>query len=842
MERLDFAGWRLSLTRSLKGVDLPILSLAVVVVGAPLLLGGVHLETQIALTSLALVGFIALTFRLKERKKRVRLGLVGLSLFVALAVTLLQWLPLPMALVEWLAPASAEARGAVAEVMGSEPADFAPLSLDGSRTAAFCIVLTGYIAVFLTAANLNDHLNRLRLVGGFVQWAGLAVAGVGIVQTAFGANEIYGLYKASVSLDSQFFLTSFVNPNHAASLMLLAASISFGLWASSRDPVATNFHLAATAILVIGVCATGSKACITLLGIALVSAGAWGAHRPEDSETKERTMRGAVGLVLGLALLVFFFAPPRFFHEFVSDSQWRDVLVDDELLRRWDVGTQVASDYWLMGAGAGAFGAAASPLMNDWSGGLVTYAHNFVLQAIADWGLVWALLIGALFCVGSIGLLRRAKWRPECVGIVVGVVLLLIQNLVDFSFLIPGVGYAVMAASGFFVGHVIRRSQLAQEPKELWRRPSLRWNHGYSLALVGLFVLCSVHGWNQSSERWEDEARQALQEDKPGRIDLPLMLSEHPQDVHLLTVAAFVASTTKRHDLSRELLERALEVAPHSLEVLTRRADHELRLQRPMKALPFLGSLALEGEQGTRKAVQMVLQYSRQKGLADAFFSKNEAHVKIGVEQLRQKGLQQSVEHLLAWGVTAFPESTWVREELASIWVYKAGKDEALDALSLKMLAESIDAVSPEKANQLKRTGYMIQGYLLKRKGRTSEAYHMFTEAASLDSERAIKPLLESGSMLAHMGEIEKLDGVIKRLGQTIDEAPLVRGPYHVLKSRSLEAHGKVRHAINEMQRAILYLKHQATYYERLATLYESIGDDVSAKNVRARLAQNTLK
>ena len=98
------------------------------------------------------------------------------------------------------------------------------------------------VAVFLTAANLNDHLNRLRLVGGFVQWAGLAVAGVGIVQTVLGADEIYGIYQASVSLENQVFLTSFVNPNHAAALMLLSASISFGLWVSSSDPVASKFH------------------------------------------------------------------------------------------------------------------------------------------------------------------------------------------------------------------------------------------------------------------------------------------------------------------------------------------------------------------------------------------------------------------------------------------------------------------------------------------------------------------------------------------------------------------------------------------------------------------------
>jgi Flp pilus assembly protein TadD len=56
------------------------------------------------------------------------------------------------------------------------------------------------------------------------------------------------------------------------------------------------------------------------------------------------------------------------------------------------------------------------------------------------------------------------------------------------------------------------------------------------------------------------------------------------------------------------------------------------------------------------------------------------------------------------------------------------------------------------------------------------------------------------------------------------------------------EAKGRIRPAINEMQKAVLFLRHQASYYTRLASLYESIGDDESAKNIRARLALNVTR
>ena len=131
MERLDLAGWKLSLSRGLKGVDLPVLSLAFVVVVSPLLLGGVHLATQITCSAVALIGFIALTFRLRARESSVRVGLIGLALLVGLSATLIQWLPLPSGLVQFLSPESAESRQAVAELMGTEvPALFLSPSME----------------------------------------------------------------------------------------------------------------------------------------------------------------------------------------------------------------------------------------------------------------------------------------------------------------------------------------------------------------------------------------------------------------------------------------------------------------------------------------------------------------------------------------------------------------------------------------------------------------------------------------------------------------------------------------------------------------------------------------
>ena len=129
-----------------------------------------------------------------------------------------------------------------------------------------------------------------------------------------------------------------------------------------------------------------------------------------------------------------------------------------------------------------------------------------------------------------------------------------------FSFLIPGVGYAAMAAAGFLVGHVAAGST-SWGAQGVVETSSICWKHGYSVALTGLLALCALHGWNHSPERWNAEARAALHEDKPGRLDLDLMLTEHPRDFHLMTVASYIASASDRNSLSKDLLERALILA-----------------------------------------------------------------------------------------------------------------------------------------------------------------------------------------------------------------------------------------------------------------------------------------
>ena len=78
------------------------------------------------------------------------------------------------------------------------------------------------------------------------------------------------------------------------------------------------------------------------------------------------------------------------------------------------------------------------------------------------------------------------------------------------------------------------------------------------------------------------------------------------------------------------------------------------------------------------------------------------------------------------------------------------------------------------------------------------------------------------------------------QLDDTLADDPLLQGQKFHLRSVLAEKEGKLRLAINEMQRAVLYLKGHPTYYKRLALLYDRLGDPRSATEVRKKLAALT--
>lgn len=187
--------------------------LALAVCGPALWLGGVPAVVVPMFLGLVLVLWLRLAAR-SPGPLRVPHGSV-IGVFAGL-LTLLQWLPLPRALREWLAPELvAMTESALAGSGLSAWPGISPVPGDSALETAR---LFGLTALFIAAAQLSWRVSAALVAG-----LGSLVAVIGLVQAGLGVRQIYGFYRpADVDLSTTpALLTSFVNPNHQAGLFLL---------------------------------------------------------------------------------------------------------------------------------------------------------------------------------------------------------------------------------------------------------------------------------------------------------------------------------------------------------------------------------------------------------------------------------------------------------------------------------------------------------------------------------------------------------------------------------------------------------------------------------------------
>ena len=458
-------------------------------VGAALAFGGVHLPSRLALAGLALAGVAAVGLTRARHGQRLTFGWMGVGLLTAVAWTFFQWLPLPHGVAAALSPASAAAREATAQALGAPTPAWMPLTLDGPATAAAWVSLAGAFAVFLLGSTLARE-GRARAVLAAVELAALATLAVGVVQALVGTDRIYGVYRPTMPAHGLGFLTSFVNPNHAGALMLLGVLAAFGMWSGRRDGPRGVMHVGILSTLLVGILATGSRAnlLLALLGLGALGATSWLQESPDSAARGRvgRVLLGVLGLAAAGAFLVWGLRPHA------AQALGQGLFDFSEASERWRVGAGVVGAHPLAGVGLGAFPREASRFMGSWDGGFVDFAHNLGLRYAAAWGLPVAVLVGLLVGGGAAARLVAVRRRPEVFAAGVAVAFVALQNLVDFSLAIPGVGYAAAALLGVLEGYPSAKLRRATDAGSGRRRGWLgriRTRHAAALPSWGVVVL-----------------------------------------------------------------------------------------------------------------------------------------------------------------------------------------------------------------------------------------------------------------------------------------------------------------------------------------------------------------
>ena len=369
----------------------------------------------------------------------VALGLVaGLALFlwalgsVQQGALKLIWSPLyiPLALFFLLGVAQYAAR----------------LTLDRSETRQALVLLVADLAFFFLAVQLfaGAGSRTLRVFGLAVLVFAGSMGLFAILQFASGARQIYGI------VDTPFGVSfgPYVNPDHFAGLMEMLIPVAVLYIAGRRGRLsveASVWRVSAATLALASLLLSGSRG--GLLALSAEIAVATSALRRAGARTTERrrlAMAAAITLLAGVMLFAYVdpgWAAKKLGSVAYVDSAWADwagtrksMALDS--LRMW-------RDHPVLGVGLGNFATAYPRYQSFPSDMWFDHAHNDYVEAVAETGLVGALLI-----LSALALFLRLAFRDWGrpfrsqaswirLGAAIGCCGMLVHSFLDFNLHIP---------------------------------------------------------------------------------------------------------------------------------------------------------------------------------------------------------------------------------------------------------------------------------------------------------------------------------------------------------------------------------------------------------------------
>ena len=533
--------------------------LGVVVIGAPLACGAVHrpvLFMVLAATAALALVTAALARTSKADLKPFRaLALPLLFLIIALA----QIVPIPGGLRALLDPAGSELLR-LAHLTGSQP-----MSLDPPETYLRFAEAAAALAVGLAALVLSFG-RRLRFVApGMVATAGIAALVIGFGHRAGSEDKIYGLFAGSRGLP----VGPFVNPNHTAELLELAAfaALAFAFARASRD--GQRVWKILSAVLAAGALSTLSRGSVLALSSGALT---WFllAPRSDDGEPLHRTRFVAVliGLVVvgGIALG---FGAEGILSRFTDTSAGGD----RRLALWWDAIKVLRAHP--AGIGLGAFGRVYPVYQSIPSSIWFQFLENQPLGILIEAGIPGALLMLSALTLVLRHFAKNARRDRVEASLAAGLVAVLAHNLTDFGLETLGVLLPFCAVLGAMFG---RQAVVPENPVPRRATTALA-SLGATAILAAILLLCTA-----SARDFEALLKPPLPA-TAGKIAHEASLA-HPTDYVYALAEARLGPTDLSSASSRlRMLNRAITLCPLCAGAHADAARDLWRLGRRQQAL-----------------------------------------------------------------------------------------------------------------------------------------------------------------------------------------------------------------------------------------------------------------
>ena len=340
---------------------------------------------------------------------------VDIALAALIALVLFQLLPVPTALSRLLSPAAMDVKGAI--TLEPAGAGSASLSINAAHTAWAALVTAASVVIFWMARGLFDRGGVRRVVRSICA-AGLAVSVLAIAQAATAGRRIYWIFPTYYEGPLPF--GPFVNRNHFATWVIMAAPLCFGYIAARSDasgrvgPRSGSPRQRFAALIggrTIWLAACGAAMIAALLlslsRSGIVALAASGVVTILITRGRADSSRYWWFLVAGASALL-------------AGALWSDVGAVAERfaaastavegrVRIWRETVPIVRDFWLTGTGAGTYQTAMLLYQQSDRLWYFNQAHNHYLQLAAEGGLLLSVPAALALAAYARQAARRAR-------------------------------------------------------------------------------------------------------------------------------------------------------------------------------------------------------------------------------------------------------------------------------------------------------------------------------------------------------------------------------------------------------------------------------------------------
>lgn len=549
------------------GVQVVAALMALVVLGSALAIGTVHVQTLVVVAPLAFAAAGLGVLHDLKRRGATAIALPAIIATILALLTLLQAIPMPISWLAKIAPANADIWARSLLPFGEAAPKFASISLDPGASVVEALKWSSYAAMFTAAATVSARYGAtVGIATMFV--SAISVATATMAHGLLGLKDVYGLYKPSVELPP-WHVGPLINTNTLAGYLNLGILSGMALILTrSRDM--PRWIIAAGIAFLIGVSVTSASrgGLITLLFGILILAFLLRfktSRNSENSEDEPSESRSSArwllaGTLIAGALLAALGG---------TRDTWAELY--DKNLNKIEMilwAKPLLQNHFFFGIGRGSF-ESVFPAHRTTPGHVVySYIENFPAQWMVEWGIP----IGVLALLAFAWALRPSRLGARHSGLsaaaFTGILVVLLQNLVDLSLEIPAVCYGLMLMIGSLWGDNLR----SRVGVEYAKKRSLRIGDSSPTIIAGSGIVLAAFAFyvgfpDVGSER--DRIRKAFEEkdlvNPAVRSELRAMLHKammrHPGEPYFPLVGAVIATRSKTES-AIPWLQRSLERSP----------------------------------------------------------------------------------------------------------------------------------------------------------------------------------------------------------------------------------------------------------------------------------------